>query len=132
MSELAKGAANPQERTAPLLARWVAFSSAFVCFVVAGQLLTSRAGELYESLGVELPRVTSVIVEQSRALAATSILWGLGLLAASRARVRPRRIGSHDLEHLNAVALVSAAFVGVAVVGSSVLPLMRLRGCLMQ
>ena len=131
MSEPRKDAAKPNERTVPLLASRVAFASAFVCFVVAGQMLTSRVGEFYDSFAVELPWVTSLTVNHPLALAATSIAWGLGLLAASRARVRVRRISSEGLELLNAAAMGSA-LVGVGLIYSSVLPLTRLRCGLMQ
>jgi hypothetical protein len=131
LSEREKNAANPPVRTVPLLASWVAFLSAFVCFVVAGQLLTSRAGELYESLNVELPWVTNLMVEHPLALTATSIAWGLGLLAASRARMQSRRISPEGRLLLNAAA-ISSALVGVGLIYSSVLPMTRMHCCLTQ
>jgi hypothetical protein len=99
----------------PLLSTWIAYGTSLVAFMAAGQTLTSRAGEMYDALNLELPKITQFQVEQPRLAAAGFVAVGLVLLAATRVRTRSlvSSIVFHGLALL--AALTGAVFLYASV-----------------
>src|SRR5581483_6422743 len=69
LSEPAAKKASPRrERLVPLVASWLAYGTSFVCFVVAGQMFTTRVAEMFEVMNIELPYVTEFALTHARGL----------------------------------------------------------------
>jgi hypothetical protein len=119
------------ERRVQLLATWVAYGSAFVSFMVAGQTLTSRAREMYDSLSLELPFIAELPTAYPWGVALTFVGLGFLFLGLTRVRVRLGVLGAGGWIFVQGVALLSA-LVGVGLIYSSVLVFQKLQQALMQ
>jgi hypothetical protein len=127
MSE-SKTAARPEPRV-QLLPSWAAYGAALVAFIVAGQTLTTRAREMYDTMNIEVPQFADIPTAHPHAVAAAFVAIGLGVMGLTRVHV------ARSADGLRAAAFgvaILSAVVGTGFVFSSVLVFKQLQQSLMQ
>ncbi|HZV01667.1 MAG TPA: hypothetical protein VFF73_33460 [Planctomycetota bacterium] len=127
MSE-SKTAARP-EPSVQLLPGWAAYGAALVAFIVAGQTLTTRVREMYDSMNIELPVIAELPTAHPHAVAAAFVAIGLAILGLTRVHV------ARSADGLRAAAFglaVLSAVAGAGFVFSSVFVFMKLQQSLIQ
>jgi hypothetical protein len=75
----------PAQRS-PLFGEWIGCACAFLCFVAAGQMLTTRVSEVYDMLNVDLSVIQQFTAQHPVALAVAFVALGALSLGATRVR----------------------------------------------
>lgn len=123
-AEAAIPAQKPAAPTAPspVLPPAGAFVTAGVCSAATGYLATTGAAfrEMYASLGVELPWMTSLVMEQRVALLVGLLVCAAGLLGLGALRLPPSG-AARTARTLASAAAVAACGLAALCIGANVL-----------